>query len=66
MSDIGILNDPVSLAFIALLFGWPGLVLGGIAGAALWRRHRMVGALIGAVLGGVLCLLGVMWWNDVI
>jgi hypothetical protein len=66
MSDIGILNDPLSLAFIALLFSWPGLLLGAIAGALLWRRHRIVGALIGAVLGGVACLFGVMWWRDMI
>ena len=28
MSDIGILNDPLSLIAIALIFGSPGLLLG--------------------------------------
>jgi uncharacterized protein involved in response to NO len=64
MSDIGILNDPVSLALLALLFASPGLPVGGVAGALFWRRHRILGALIGAALGGVLCLAGLMWWTD--
>jgi hypothetical protein len=40
MSDIGILNDPLSLIAIALIFGSPGLLLGALA----WRRHRVAGA----------------------
>ena len=65
MSDIGILNDPLSIAFIALLFGSPGLAVGAIAGALAWRRHRIAGALIGAVVGFVVCLIGVMVWAEV-
>lgn len=38
MSDIGILTDPWSLAFVFLIIGSPGLPLGAIAGALLWRR----------------------------
>ena len=41
MSDIGILNDPVSLIVIALLLGSPGFLLGAILGALLWRGHRI-------------------------
>ena len=66
MSDIGILNDPLSIAFIALLFGSPGLAVGAIAGALAWRRHRIAGALIGAVAGFAACLTGVMVWADII
>ncbi len=33
MSDIGILNGPVAIAFVLLLFGSPGLPLGALAGA---------------------------------
>jgi hypothetical protein len=43
MSDIGILNDPLSLIAIALIFGSPGLLLGGVAGALLWRGRRVSG-----------------------
>ena len=60
MSDIGILNDPLSLAFVFLIIGSPGLPLGAIAGALLWRRHRIVGALLGAVVGFALWLAGWM------
>jgi Na+/proline symporter len=66
MSDIGILNDPVSLIGIALLFGSPGLLLGAIPGALLWRRHRIAGALLGAVAGFALWLIGWMVVKDVI
>jgi Na+/proline symporter len=66
MSDIGILNDPLSIAFIALLFGSPGLAVGAIAGALLWRRHRIFGALLGAIIGFAACLLGVMVWAGII
>jgi Na+/proline symporter len=58
VSDIGILNDPVSLIAIILLFGSPGLVLGGIPGALLWRRHRIAGGLLGAVTGFAVWLAG--------
>jgi hypothetical protein len=44
VSDIGILNDPISLIAIALILGCPGFLLGGIPGALLWRRHRVGGA----------------------
>jgi Na+/proline symporter len=66
MSDIGILNDPLSIAFIALLFGSPGLAIGGILGAVAWRRHRIAGALIGAGVGFAVWLAGWMWLADVI
>jgi hypothetical protein len=46
VSDIGILNDPVSLIEIAFLLGSPGLLLGVILGA-LWRKHRIAGAFWG-------------------
>jgi len=66
MSDIGILNDPWSVAFVLLILGAPGMPVGALAGAVLWRRHRLLGALIGAVLGFAVCLLGVMLWKDLI
>jgi len=66
MSDIGILNDPLSIALIALLLGSPGLVLGALIGALAWRRHRIAGALIGAVAGFALWLAGWMWLNGAI
>ena len=66
MSDIGILNDPWSLAAVLLIIGSPGLPLGAIAGALFWRKHRIAGALIGAVVGFALWLGGWVFINDVI
>jgi Na+/proline symporter len=66
VSDIGVLNDPVSIIEIILLLGSPGFLLGAISGALLWRRRRVAGALLGAVIGFVLCLLGWLVFNDVI
>jgi hypothetical protein len=65
VSDIGILNDPASLIAIALILGSPGIVLGAIPGALLWRR-RFAGALLGAVVGFVVWLVGWMVVKDVI
>lgn len=66
MSDIGILNDPLSVAFVVFIIGSPGLAVGAIAGAILWRRHRWLGALTGAVVGFALWFAGWTWLNDVI
>jgi Na+/proline symporter len=66
VSDIGILNDPVSLIAIALILGSPGLLLGAIPGALLWRRRRIAGALLGAAIGFVVWLAGWMVFKDVI
>jgi hypothetical protein len=63
MSDIGILNGLGGTLFILGLFGSPGLPVGAIAGALLWRGHRIRGALIGAVLGFGLCLLGWLYFS---
>jgi hypothetical protein len=62
MSDVGILNDPVSILEIILLLGSPGILLG----ALLWRRHRFMGALVGAVIGFVVCLGGWLVFKNVI
>jgi Na+/proline symporter len=66
VSDIGILNDPVSLIEIVFLLGSPGLLLGAILGAALWRRHRIAGAVLGGGVGFVAWFTGWMVVKDVI
>jgi Na+/proline symporter len=66
VSDIGILNDPVSLITTAFLLGSPGLLLGAILGAALWRRHRIAGAVLGGGVGFVAWLVGWMVVKEVI
>jgi Na+/proline symporter len=64
MSDIGILNGPFTTAFLLLILGAPGVPLGAILGALLWRRHRILGALVGAITGFGLWLLGWAYFTD--
>jgi hypothetical protein len=64
MSDIGILNDPLGIAFVLLVLGSPGIPLGGIAGALFWRGHRIIGAALGAAGGFGLWLAGWLYFTD--
>jgi Na+/proline symporter len=66
VSDIGILNDPLSQIAILLIFGSPGFVIGALPGALLWRRHRIAGALLGAVIGFMIWLAGWMAFKGMI
>lgn len=63
MSDIGILNSPLELAFV-LLLGAPGLPVGAIAGTLLWRRHRAWGAGLGTLAGFGLWPLSWLYFTD--
>ena len=60
MSDIAIFSDPWSIALLYLLLGAPGIMIGAINGALIWRAHRIRGALLGAVLGWAACF-GAVW-----
>ena len=60
MSDIALFSDPWSIALLYLLFGSPGILIGAINGALMWRAHRIWGALLGAVLGWAVCF-GAVW-----
>jgi Na+/proline symporter len=51
MSDIGLELGPLDFVMIALIIGAPGLVAGAALGTVLWRRHRLYGAVLGAVAG---------------
>jgi hypothetical protein len=58
MSDIGLNWGPLDIAVIALIIGAPGVVLGSTLGLIAWRRRRLWGALVGAVVGFALWLAG--------
>lgn len=51
MSDISIQFAWYDLPLIAIIIGWPGLLLGGLAGFFVWRKHRVAGTTLGAVVG---------------
>jgi hypothetical protein len=56
MSDIGPIFGPLDLFVLALVASAPGFVVGAGVGALAWRRHRIIGALIGAIAGAALSL----------
>jgi hypothetical protein len=64
MSDIGILNDALGIGFVLVVLGSPGILPGGIAGALVWRGHRISGAVLGAVAGFGLWLAGWLYFTD--
>jgi Na+/proline symporter len=63
MSDIGLDWGPLDIAALALIIGAPGLVIGAVLGAIVWRRYRLWGALLGAIAGLLLWLGGFVLWK---
>jgi|HubBroStandDraft_2_1064218.scaffolds.fasta_scaffold2167103_2 hypothetical protein len=63
MSDIALNWGAFDIATIALIIGAPGLAIGAALGAAVWRHHRLWGALTGAVVGLALWLGGFVLWK---
>jgi len=49
MSDISITFPWPVLVLFYLAVGWPGLIIGAVLGAMLWKRRRWLGAVIGGV-----------------
>lgn len=54
MSDISFHFTWLDLVLVSPVLGWPGLVLGGAAGALLWKKRRIFGAVLGAAAGCIL------------
>ena len=63
MSDISFEFDWCFFPLIAAFIGWPGLLAGGFAGGYLWRRHRIIGIVTGALAGTALWCTGVVLWR---
>jgi hypothetical protein len=51
LSDIQIQFDWYVFPLLALMIGWPGLLIGAAGGGIAWRQHRIVGTLLGALAG---------------
>ena len=51
MSDISFHFSPLDIILFSPVFGWPGLLLGGALGAFLWKKRRILGGVLGAIVG---------------
>ena len=51
MSDIDIKFKWWELLLYSPIIGWAGLLLGAVLGALGWRRRRVAGGIIGAIIG---------------
>lgn len=54
MSDISINITWLDLLIVSPIYGWPGLLAGGALGAVLWRKRRIAGGVIGAIVGNLI------------
>ena len=53
LSDISINITWLDLLIAAPVFGWPGLIAGGLLGALIWQRRRILGGALGALFGSI-------------
>jgi hypothetical protein len=53
MSDIDIKFEWWQLLALSPMVGWPGLLLGGLAGALAWRTRRVLAGIAGAIIGNL-------------
>ena len=51
MSDISFHFSPLELALYSPLWGWPGLIGGAVVGALVWPKRRILGGVLGALVG---------------
>lgn len=61
MSDISITFPWYSWPLLLALFGWPGLLIGLPVGGLLWQRHRVWGAVLGAIAGCLIWSVTKIW-----
>ncbi|MGD9980720.1 MAG: hypothetical protein AB7H66_00200 [Hyphomonadaceae bacterium] len=52
MSDISIEFTWFEWIAIALMAGWPGLIIGGVLGVAVfWKKGRIAAGIVGSLMG---------------
>jgi hypothetical protein len=53
VSDIDIKFEWWELLLFSPVIGWPGMILGAIAGAFAWRKRPILGSAIAAIVGNL-------------
>jgi hypothetical protein len=54
MSDISINITWFDLLLFSPFWGWPGIFVGGVVGALVWRTRPILGGVLGALAGNFL------------
>jgi hypothetical protein len=62
VSDIDIKFEWWELVLLSPMFGWPGIIVGGIIGALAWRKRPILGGVIGAIAGNFIWALVVVYF----
>jgi hypothetical protein len=55
------LHDFLDFDLLEILYAVPSVIVGGVAGALIWRSHRVAGAILGAVVCHTLWWFAVLW-----
>lgn len=59
-SSLSLSAGPAQAVLTSMRVAWPGMTLGCLIGATVWRQRRMLGAILGTPSGFILWLYG--WW----
>jgi len=63
LSDISLSFSVFDLALLALLIGWPGIVVGAALGVLVWPGRRLLGCGAGALIGWAVGIAGFYAWT---
>jgi len=53
MSDISLNFEWWEWLIASPVLGWPGLIAGCAIGAAIWPKRRLLGGVLGAIIGNL-------------
>ena len=62
MSDINIEFEWWELVLLSPMLGWPGLLVGAVAGAIAWKKRPILGGALGAIAGNFAFALARMYF----
>lgn len=62
MSDINFEVEWWELVLLSPMLGWPGLLVGAVAGAIAWKKRPILGGVLGATAGNFAFALARMYF----
>jgi hypothetical protein len=61
LSDIALNITWLDLVLYAPLLGWPGLLICAVLGGLVWKQRRILGAVLGGLIGAVIWTFGTIF-----